>query len=299
MERAGNLSKGEVTNGVEDDIKCLAMVRYQPILVATNDPALSAAIELKSIQRALSPPAASIELSRSAPTTSSTPTKKEQAGNLSKSEINNVVQDADNKGLAMVRYELILGASFGRRGGIDIPAFASSSTFKNKGVVAKRVSNVPVLSATIDHHNVQRVPTLDITAFLSPQLESESVFKTFMPDVDPDGNRLSAILDQPSEFLDGATIPHSAVVVGLSARFRRKAYRPIIKTLVQTVGEDSLDDLVLEPREVQKGASFTLMEKCMTISIPVRSSPIIQGEPLSGQSIFSYHTFISVIDDFI
>ena len=108
------------------------------------------------------------------------------------------------------------------------------------------------------------------------------MFKTFIPDVDSDGNRLSAILDQPSEFLDGATVPDSAVVVGLSARFRRKAYRPIIKTLVQTAGEDSLDDLMLEPRAVQTGPFFTLMEKCMTISIPVRSSPIIQKEFLSG-----------------
>jgi hypothetical protein len=106
------------------------------------------------------------------------------------------------------------------------------------------------------------------------------VFKTFIPDVNSDGSRLSAILDQPLEFLDGAAVPHSAMVLGMNARFRCKAYRPIIKALMRTAGEDSLDDLMLEPREVQKSPSLTLMEKCLAISISVRSSPLFQEETL-------------------
>jgi hypothetical protein len=97
------------------------------------------------------------------------------------------------------------------------------------------------------------------------------VFKTFILDVDSDGNRLSAILDQPLEFLDNAPVPHSAMVLGMNARFRHKAYRPIVKALVRTAGEDSLDDLMLEPREVQKSPSLTLMEKCLAILISIRS----------------------------
>jgi hypothetical protein len=212
----------------------------------------------------------------------------EQTGDLSKGGVTNDVKDANNMGLAMVRYQPVPGAPSGRRRGIDIPAFASSSSSENKVIVAKRVSNVPVLGAATKHQNIQREPTLDISAFISPQLEFESVFKTFIPDVDSDGNRLSAILDQSLEFLDGASLPDSAMVLGMNARFRRKAYRPIIKALVQTAGEDSLDDLLLEPREVQKSPSLTLMEKCIAISIPVRSSPIIQEETLSGEFIFWY-----------
>jgi len=115
----------------------------------------------------------------------------------------------------------------------------------------KRVPSVPVRAA-VEHKSIERQPMLNISAFMSPQLEFESVFKTFIPDVDSDDNRLSVILDQALEFLDGVPIPHSAMVLGMDAQFRRKAYGAIIKALVQTAGEDSLDDLVLEPREVQK-----------------------------------------------
>jgi hypothetical protein len=133
-----------------------------------------------------------------------------------------------------------------------IPTLAcSSSTSENKDVIAKRVPSVPVRAA-VEHHNIEREPMLDNSTFMSPQLEFESVFKTYILNVDSGGNRLSAILDQPLEFFDGAPVPHSAMVLGMNARFRRKAYRPIIKALVRTAGEDSLDDLMLEPRELQK-----------------------------------------------
>ena len=56
-------------------------------------------------------------------------------------------------------------------------------------------------------------------------------------------------------------------------------------------GEDSLDDLMLEPREVQKSASLTLMEKCLAISTSLRSSPIIQGEIVSGEFIIPKSSF--------
>ena len=232
-------------------------------------------------------PAASTELPPSAPATISTVTEMEQAANLFKGEDSNDTKDADNNTLAMVRYQPVVGSS-GHRGGVDIPPSTSFLTSKAKGVVAKRVSNVPVLDAAVEHQIIEREPELDISAFMSPQLEFESVFKTFIPDVDSDGNRLSAILDQPLEFLDGAPVLHSAMMLGMNARFKRKAYRPIIKALVQTAGEDWLDDLMLEPREVQKSPSLTLMEKCLAISNSVRSSPIIQEEILSGEFIFSY-----------
>jgi hypothetical protein len=244
-------------------------------------------------------PAASTELSPSAPATISTVTEMEQAADLFKGEVINDAKDADSNNLAMVRYQPVVGTSSGRHGGVDTPPSTSFSTFKVKGVVTKHVSNVPVLNAAVEHQIIEREPMLDISAFMSPQLEFESVFKTFIPDVDSDGNRLSAILDQPLEFFDGAPVPHSAMVLGMNARFRRKAYRPIIKALVRTAGEDSLDDLMLEPREVQKSPSLTLMEKCLAISISVRSSPIIQEETLSGEFIFSYLIFISVIDESI
>ena len=73
-------------------------------------------------------------------------------------------------------------------------AFASSSS-ENKGVNANRVPNVPVVGAAIEHQSIQREPTLNISVFISPQLEFESVLEPFIPDVDSDGNRLSAILD--------------------------------------------------------------------------------------------------------
>ena len=254
---------------------------------------------------AVTSPAASTELPPSAPATISTVTEMEQAANLFKGEDSNDTKDADNNTLAMIRYQPVVGSS-GHRGGVDIPPSTSFLTSKAKGVVAKRVSNVPVLDAAIEHQNIQREPTLDISAFMSPQLEFESVFKTFIPDVDSNGNRLSAILDQSLEFLDqslefldGTPVPHSAMMLGMNARFKRKAYRPIIQALVRTAGEDSLDDLMLEPREVQKSPSLTLMEKCLAISISVRSSPIIQEEILSGEFIFSYLIFISVVDESI
>jgi len=236
---------------------------------------------------AVASPAASTELPPSASATISTVTEMEQAVDLFKGEVINDVQDTNNNSLAMVRYQPVLGTSSGRCGAADIPAVACSSTSENKGVIAKRVHSVPVRAA-VERQSIEREPMLDISAFMSPQLEFESVFKTFIPDVDSDGNRLSAILDQSLEFLDGAPLPQSSMVLGMNARFRRKAYRPIIKALVQTAGEDSLDDLMLEPREVQKSPSLTLMEKCLAISISVRSSPIIQEETLSGEFIFSY-----------
>jgi hypothetical protein len=247
---------------------------------------------------AVASPAASTELPPSAPATISTVTEMEQPADLFKGEVISDVKDADNDSLAMVRYQPVLGTLSGRCGATDIPAVASSSTSENKGVIAKRVLGVSA-GAAVEHQSIEREPTLDISAFMSPQLEFESVFKTFIPDVDSDGNRLSAILDQPLEFLDGAPLPHSSMVHGMNARFRRKAYRPIIKALVRTAGEDSLDDLMLEPREVQKSPSLTLMEKCLAISISVRSSPIIEEETLSGEFIFFYQIFISVIDEFI
>jgi len=226
-------------------------------------------------------PAASTELPPSAPTTISV-TEMEQVADLFKGEVINNVQDANNNSLAIVRYQPVLGTSSGPCGAADIPAIACSSTSENKGVIAKRVPSVPVRAA-VEHQIIEREPRLDISAFMSPQLEFESVFKTFIPDVDSDGNRLSAILDQSLEFLDGAPLPHSSMVLGMNARVRRKAYRPIIKALVRTAGEDSLDDLMLEPREVQKSPSLALMEKCLAISISVRSSPIIQEEIVSGE----------------
>ena len=155
---------------------------------------------------------ASTDVPPSVPAIVSTITEMERAGYLSKVEVINDVKDADSQGLAMVRYQPVLSTSSGRHGATDIPAFASSSTSENECVVAKHV-----LSAVVNHLNIQRKPTLDISAFISPQLESESVFKTFIPDVDFDGNRLSAILDQPLEFLDDAPLPDFAMVFGMDA----------------------------------------------------------------------------------
>ena len=247
---------------------------------------------------AVTSPAASTE-HPSAPATITTVTEMEQPADLFKGEVIDDAKDADNNTLAIVHYQPVVGTSSGHRGGIDIPPSTSFSTSRAKGVVAKGVSNVPVLDAAVEHQIIEREPKLDISAFMSPQLQFESVFKTFIPDVDSDGNRLSAILDQPLQFFEGAPVPHSAVVLGMNARFRRKAYRPIIKALVQTAGEDSLDDIMLEPREVQKSPSLTLMEKCLAISISVRSSPIIQEETLSGEFTFSYLIFILAIDELI
>ena len=42
---------------------------------------------------------------------------------------------------------------------------------------------------------------------------------------------------------------------------------------------------MLELREVQKSPSLTLMEKCLAISISVRSSSIIQEEFVSDEFI--------------
>ena len=236
---------------------------------------------------AVASPAASTELPPSTPATVSTVTEMEQSANLFEGEVINDAKDADNNSLAMVRYQSVVRTSSGRRGGVDISPSTSFLTSKAKGVVSKGVSNVPVRHAAIEHQIIEREPKLDISAFMSPQLQFESVFKTFIPDVDSDGNRLSAILDQSFEFLDGAPVPYSAMMLGMNARFKRKAYRPIIKALVRTAGEDSLDDLMLEPRQVQKSPFLTLMEKCLAISILVRSSPIIQEETLSGEFIFS------------
>src|SRR5258708_1097065 len=131
-------------------------------------------------------PAPSTELPPSALATPSTGTEMEQAGDLFKGEVINDVKDADNMDLAMARYQPVVGTSSGGRGGIDdTPTFASPSISKNKGVIANRVPNVPIRAA-FEHQSIQSEPALDISAFMSPQLECESVFKTFIPDVESD-----------------------------------------------------------------------------------------------------------------
>ncbi|KIM36160.1 hypothetical protein M413DRAFT_31913 [Hebeloma cylindrosporum] len=168
--------------------------------------------------------------------------------------------------------------------------------FLNRRIAERRVPNAPVLDAAVKRESIQYDSTLDISAFMSPQLEFESVFKTYTPDVDSDGNRLSAILDQGLEG-KGAPLPNSALIREMTTRFRRKSQKPIIKALVQTAGADSLDALVLEPRDAQKRPSLTLMEKCLSISILVRSSPIVQEETLSESNQHQVNDSESFLSD--
>ena len=125
---------------------------------------------------------------------------------------------------------------------------------------------------------IPRLHTLDISAFLSPEPEFESVFIS-------DGNRPSQVLDQVMKFLDGSLLPDS--VVGVNS----DPHDFDLNTLMKAVSGHCLDNLVLEPRERQKAPSFTLMGNCLTISIPIRSSAIIQGETFSRKFIYSYKIF--------
>ena len=127
---------------------------------------------------AVTSPAASTELPPSAPATISTATEMEQAAYFPKGEVINDAKDADNDNLAIVLYQPVVGTSSGHRRCIDVPTSTSLATSKAKGVVAKGVSNVPVLDAAVEHHIIEREPMLDISALMSPQLEFESVFKT-------------------------------------------------------------------------------------------------------------------------
>lgn len=204
---------------------------------------------------------------------------------MAKGEVTNNVRDASRVAIARVPYQPAIATSPKRRGFYGIPAFASlSSMSEDQGVVARRIRNVPTLGASVRHRGAHHKPMLDISAFLSPQPEFESLFKTFIPDVDSDGNRLSAVLDQAMELPDGT--PQALLDSVEGGGMNSASYTSDLKSLAKTVTKISLDDLVLEPREVQRGFPFTLMEKCMTISIPVRSSPFIQEEILSGEFYF-------------
>jgi hypothetical protein len=227
--------------------------------VFMENPLVASSSAATSSSSAATSPSVSVSLPASVPATVATAIEICQTDNLSTGEF---INDVNNNGLATVHYRPAITSSSKRRGFYGIPAFASAAMPEEQGVVARRIRTAPV-----KHQRIQHEPTLNISAFISPQPEEfDSVFKTFISDVDSNGNRLSALLDQ---FLDETPLLDSAAVIGMNSRFGRQAYNSDLNSLIKAVTGDCLDDHVLEPREVQKGPSFTLMEKCMTISISV------------------------------
>ena len=146
-------------------------------------------------------PSVATSISPSPLDTRSTATDTDQEGNLCQSKVTNKVEGADEGAITGGPYQPTFAASCGL---LQIATFASlSSMSEEQGVFAKCIIQVPTFGAPVQYRSIQPKRTPDISAFLSREPELESVF---IPDVDSDGNRVSGVLDQVVEFIDGSLL---------------------------------------------------------------------------------------------